>query len=302
MASASIISIAAGSTPRADDGRNRRPARVGACERGEQGANRLRQAGEPDDDLGDDAERALRADERAEQVVSRRRAGTVADPDKRPRRQSDLKAEDVVHGEAVLEAVRAARVLRHVPADRADHLARRVGGVEVAERLRCLAHGQIGDAGFDHGARFAASTSMTRRIFAVTMRTPSAAGQRAAGKTGPRAARHVRQAARPCRRGRSRPPARRSRAARRSPGCSGGGEAVAFVGAELARIGDDVRAADDLGKPRRERRGIAILTHASTLAPEAPGRYPQNPVHPFQPLDSLRRSAVRRQPPGRAGS
>ncbi len=37
--------------------------------------------------------------------------------------------EDMVGGEAVLQAVRAARVLRHVTPDRADDLARRVGSV-----------------------------------------------------------------------------------------------------------------------------------------------------------------------------
>ena len=40
--------------------------------------------------------------------------------------------EDVVDGEAVLEAVRAAGVLGDVAADRADLLARRIGGVVVA--------------------------------------------------------------------------------------------------------------------------------------------------------------------------
>ena len=50
--------------------------------------------------------------------------------------QHRLDAEHVMHGEAVLEAVRAAGVLGDVAADRADLLARRIRRVVVAERAR----------------------------------------------------------------------------------------------------------------------------------------------------------------------
>ena len=72
MASASIISIAAGTTPAAMIADVAAPACVGGGERGEQGAHRLGQPGQPHGHLGGDAERALRADERAEQVVAGR--------------------------------------------------------------------------------------------------------------------------------------------------------------------------------------------------------------------------------------
>ena len=86
--------------------------------------------------LGGDAERALRADERAEQVVAGRVRRPAAQPDQLAVRRDDLRAGHVVGGEAVLEAVRAAGVLRDVAADRADLLAGRVGRVVVAVRAR----------------------------------------------------------------------------------------------------------------------------------------------------------------------
>ncbi len=69
--------------------------------------------------------------------------------DQRAVGQHDLEPGDVVGGEAILEAVCAARVLGDVSADRAHHLAGGVGRVEVSggngPRDR-----QIGDARLDH--------------------------------------------------------------------------------------------------------------------------------------------------------
>ena len=84
------------------------------------------------------------------------------------------------------------------------------------------------------------------------------------------------------------------------------GEPIAFVGAELVRISDHIPGTGDLGKPWRKRHGIAILTHASTLAA---GGYPQKlravipriPLTPFVALDKLERSAVGQGPQGRVG-
>ena len=75
-------------------------------------------------------ERALGADERARAGRSRGRRGRSSTT--RAVAEHDLEAGHVVGREAVLEAVRAARVLGHVAADRADDLARRVRRVEVA--------------------------------------------------------------------------------------------------------------------------------------------------------------------------
>ena len=89
--------------------------------------------------LGRDAERALGADEDAEQIVARRVERLAAELDQLAVGQHDLEAEHVVDGEAVLEAVRAAGVLGDVAADRADLLARRIGRVVEAVRRDGLA-------------------------------------------------------------------------------------------------------------------------------------------------------------------
>ena len=125
--------MAAGNDARGDDRRDRAAGRVGVGEGGEQRLDRLGRAQQPHRDLGRDPERALRADERADEVVAGgvgRRAG--AELDDLAVGRDDLEARHVVGGEAVLQAVRAAGVLGHVAADRADLLARRVGRVEVA--------------------------------------------------------------------------------------------------------------------------------------------------------------------------
>ena len=57
-----------------------------------------------------------------------------------------------MHGEAVLEAVRAAGVLGDVSADRADLLARGIGRVEEAVRRDRTGDVEVGNARFDHDA------------------------------------------------------------------------------------------------------------------------------------------------------
>jgi hypothetical protein len=58
----------------------------------------------------------------------------------------------VVDREAVLEAVRAARVLGDVAADRADLLARRVGRVEDPSASTAARDVEVRDPGLDHDA------------------------------------------------------------------------------------------------------------------------------------------------------
>ena len=60
-------------------------------------------------------------------------------------RQHGLDAEHVVHGKAVLEAMRAARVLGDVASDRADDLARRIGCVVAAKRCHAPGNLQVRD-------------------------------------------------------------------------------------------------------------------------------------------------------------
>ena len=135
-----------------------------------------------------DAQRALGADERAEQVVARRVAVQVDDE---PSGSTTSSAGHVVGREAVLEAVGAARVLGDVAADRADDLAGRVGRVEVGRGDRSR-DGQVRDPRLhDHPL-----------VVEVDREDPphprehdqDAVGhrQRAAGEAGPGTARHPR--------------------------------------------------------------------------------------------------------------
>ena len=105
----------------------------------------LRIARQADPDLGDDRQRPFAADDRADQVEARR--------DLRPARrtarsavgQHGFDAEHVVDGDAVLQRVRPAGVGRHVAADRAGPLARRVGRIVIAGPLE-----RVGQPDVDH--------------------------------------------------------------------------------------------------------------------------------------------------------
>ena len=109
---------------------------AGSIRGGEAGEERPHRLGHPQhahDDPDCDPERPLGADEHAEQVGAR---VVSREGDELAVRENDVDREDVVHGEPVLEAVGAARVLGDVAADRADLLARRVGGVVEARPRR----------------------------------------------------------------------------------------------------------------------------------------------------------------------
>ena len=88
-------------------------------------------------------------DERGEQVVARRVRRGAAELDDAPVREDHLRGEHVVRREPVLEAVRAARVLGHVPADRADALRGRVGRVVQARRRDGARDVEVDDARLD---------------------------------------------------------------------------------------------------------------------------------------------------------
>src|ERR687894_331090 len=113
---------------RADDSRDRTAGLLRVLECRKQGSDRLGLAHDPQGDLGRYPQSTLGADERAEELVAGRVGGlAAADVDHRTVGEDDLGAHDVVRGEAVFEAVNAAAVLREVPADGGDDLARRVG-------------------------------------------------------------------------------------------------------------------------------------------------------------------------------
>ena len=113
--------------------------------------DRRRERREPHRDPGGDAERALAADERAPQVVAGRLGVEAAEHRDLAVGQHDLEGEDVGAGHARGEAVRAARVVGDVAADRARLLARRVGGEVEPERRELPVEVEVDHAGLDPG-------------------------------------------------------------------------------------------------------------------------------------------------------
>ncbi len=181
-----------------DDRRRGGTGVVGALEPDEEGAHLLGQPDQPDGHRGDDAERPLRADDGAEQVV----AGAVGRGAAQRHRVAvggdEVGADDVVGGEAVLQAVRAAGVLRDVAADRADLLARRVGRVVVAVGVAALVTSRLITPGLDDGALVLAAYGGDRAHLrghdqhALGVRQ-GAAGQAGARSRGRRTARRARR-------------------------------------------------------------------------------------------------------------
>jgi hypothetical protein len=193
-----------------------------------------------DHDLGHDSERAFRADEGAEQVISRGHATTVADPGQLARRGNELQPGHVMHREPVLKAVRPAGVLGDVTAHRADHLTRRVRRVEQPERRRRLAHRQVRDARLDDGPPAHRVDLQDLPHPGHHDEDPVLARQRAARKPGAAAAGHEGHAvpyAFPDHGGGFLRRAGQNHEGRKSPVR---GEAVALVSAQLKRIRDDV--------------------------------------------------------------
>ena len=183
-----------------------------------------------------DPERSLRADEHAEQV----RALVVArERDELAVGQDDVGGKHVVDREAVLQAVRAARVLGDVAADRADLLARRIGRVVEA----------VGGDRLRDSSRFVTPGSTTdARVLEVDLehavqprqRDHDAVGnrQRAARETGARAARDKRHAVAVAERDDRLDVVRRARQHDELRDRAVPGERVALVGAQLLGLGD----------------------------------------------------------------
>ena len=241
-------------------------------DRREVGQQRLHGLGhphQPHGDLRDDPERALRAEHHAAQVRPGLLAGVAADRHQRAVGQHDLGGQHVVGGEPVLEAVRAAGVLRDVAADRAHLLAGRVGRVVQPVRRRRLRDRQVGDARLDD--RPPVDRVDLQDLREARQADHHAVGdrQRAAGEPGARPARderHLVLVAHPHRR-------------RDLLGVAGeqhqvrddavAGEPVALVGAALHRVGDHVRGGQRLLErlPHRAvERHRALLPVGSCLA------------------------------------
>ncbi len=130
-----------------DDRGDALAALVDGREAHEHGARGLGLLQDADGDLGDDAEQAFRAGHQAEQVVAVGIQVLAAEADHVAIGQDQLQAQHVVGGEAVFQAVHAARVLGDVAADGAGDLRGGVGRVVEAPVLDRLGDAEIGDAG-----------------------------------------------------------------------------------------------------------------------------------------------------------
>ena len=226
-------------------------------------------------------EQALGTGQHAEQVVAAGIEVLAAEAHHLAVHEHDLEAQDVVGGDAVFQAVDAARVLGDVAADGAGDLARRVGRVVEAGVPDRLGDGEVGDARLDHGA----AVSVIDVEDAVELRHAEhdAVGkrQRAPREPGAGAPRHHLDAALPA----------RPEDARDLAGGAGqddhhgkltvGGEAVAFVGVQRVlvddhRLGGQERA-QRLGKVRAPGQRVAVgLGHLHGRIPSvhAPGEHP----------------------------
>ena len=101
--------------PGRDDVRDGRPGFADAVERGQQRLHALRLSQDPHDGLGHDGQRAFAADDESQDIRPRCIGQRTANLHEIPVRQDRLDGEDVMHREAVLQAVRAARVFATFP-------------------------------------------------------------------------------------------------------------------------------------------------------------------------------------------
>ncbi len=126
--------------------------RVDACagdfvgrERGQHRARALRAAQDAHGDLGDDRQHALAAGQQPEPVVAGGVEMRAADVEDFAVDGDDLQAQQVVGGDAVFQAVRAAGVHVDVAADHAGELAGRIGRIEEP-----VGRDRVGDADIGH--------------------------------------------------------------------------------------------------------------------------------------------------------
>src|SRR2546421_537634 len=127
---------------RGDDPAHRRSGLVGRMERREQRLDLGRSPHHPENHFRRDPQGAFGPDEHAAQIVSRSIERGAAEVHERAVREHHLQTEDVRGGEPILEAVGAARVLGDVAADGTHLLRGRVRGIEVVGRDG-LGHAQV---------------------------------------------------------------------------------------------------------------------------------------------------------------
>ena len=147
-------------------------------------------------DAGDDAQRALGADDQSHQVVARRVGGAAADLHHLAIGQHDFEPERVVGRHAVAQRVRSARVFADVATDRARLLARRIGHVRQSKLGDGLAEAQVDHAWLDDGPQIVDVDLEDPSHSRQTDEHAALRGDRAARQTRARAARRVRHAQR----------------------------------------------------------------------------------------------------------
>ena len=111
----------------------------------------LRIARQPHPDLGDDRQRSFAADDRADQIQPDGILGRSAELHDAPVGQHRFDAQHVIHRDAVFQRVRPAGIRRHIAADRAGALARRIGSVVIAGALQSVGQPDVDHARLDDG-------------------------------------------------------------------------------------------------------------------------------------------------------
>ena len=243
--------------------------RVDRVERGEQRLHRFGPAKNAHGDARDDRERAFRSDDEAEDIRAGRVHQRAVDAYELAVGHYGLDAEDVVSCEAVLQAMRAAGILRDVPADRADLLARRIRCVVEAVRSDLARDLEVGDARLDCDAAIrnvdVEDAIQTRK----TNDQPAGNRQRTSRQPAPVATRHEWHVVAMTEThhllhlfsGRRQDDSGRSVTEMRQP--------VTLIGQKFQRFGDNPCFADDAAKLRDERgpkriRAARGCVHAAT--------------------------------------
>ena len=134
-----------------DDGGDAAAGGLGGGEAHQHGARALGGAEDADDDFGDDAQLTLGPDDEAQEIQPGGIKMRAAQLHHRAIDEDEFGAEDVVGGDAVFQAMRAAGVHGDVAGDGAGELARRVRGIEEAAARDGAGDGDVGDPGLDGG-------------------------------------------------------------------------------------------------------------------------------------------------------
>ena len=143
---------AAGDDAGGDDGGDAIGSAGFGRETQEHRACRRRLAQQPHRHFCDDTQQALGAGHDAQKIVALGVEMLASEANHFAGHQHHLDAQQVVGGEAVLQAMHAARILRDVAADRAGDLRAGIGRVIKALMLDRLGDAEVGDAGLHAGA------------------------------------------------------------------------------------------------------------------------------------------------------